>query len=344
MFNEYMNVGKTSGNAVRLMRIFGAIVALFTLFSVCAFAEGGSCGSDAGWELDESGVLTIYGKGAMADYSNAQAPWYGHRASIHSVVVEHGVTAIGDASFYGFSNLTSVKVANTVTSIGAYAFYECTSLRSIALPDGVSDIGEYAFYNNTSLKSMTATKKHTAVTVPAVAPTCAQSGLTEGVYCSDCGEILASQRTVPKTDHTPVTDPAVEATCTKTGLTEGSHCSGCGEVYSAQEEIPMLDHVEGEWVIVLEPTSAANGLKEKRCTVCGNVIETEAIPKLRMPGDVNSDGAVDGRDLIRLASYLGGIDVEINHSNASVNGDEIVDGRDLLRLAKYLGGLSVELE
>lgn len=64
----------------------------------------------------------------------------------------------------------------------------------------------------------------------------------------------------------------------------------------------------------------------------------------RVPGDVTGDGTVDGRDLLRLAKYLGGYDVSIVEDNSTVNGDTVVDGRDLLRLAKYLGGYSVELQ
>jgi len=79
------------------------------------------------------------------------------------------------------------------------------------------------------------------------------------------------------------------------------------------------------------------------------VLESEVIPKLgaeaaRIPGDVSGDGIVDGRDLLRLAKYIGGFDVEIVVENATVNGDDIVDGRDLLRLAKYIGGHEVTLE
>ena len=56
-------------------------------------------------------------------------------------------------------------------------------------------------------------------------------------------------------------------------------------------------------------------------------------------GDVNGDGSLDGRDLLRLARYLAGDNVEIDEAAADVNGDGKVDGRDLLRLAKLLAGL-----
>ena len=56
-------------------------------------------------------------------------------------------------------------------------------------------------------------------------------------------------------------------------------------------------------------------------------------------GDVNSDGTVDGRDLVRLARFIAGNNVTIDPAAADMNGDGTVDGRDLLRLAKQLAGI-----
>lgn len=74
----------------------------------------------------------------------------------------------------------------------------------------------------------------------AVAPTCTETGLTEGSHCGDCNKILIAQEVVSSTNHTEVIDPAVAATCTETGLTEGSHCADCGLVFKEQEVIPAL--------------------------------------------------------------------------------------------------------
>lgn len=54
---------------------------------------------------------------------------------------------------------------------------------------------------------------HTEETVAAVAPTCTETGLTEGKKCADCGEILVAQETVAALGHTEETIEAVPSTC-----------------------------------------------------------------------------------------------------------------------------------
>ncbi len=83
---------------------------------------------------------------------------------------------------------------------------------------------------------------HTEVVLPAVAPTCTETGLTAGVKCSVCDDVITAQTVVPAKGHTEVVLPAVAPTCTETGLTEGTKCSACGETLDAQDEIPATGH------------------------------------------------------------------------------------------------------
>ena len=110
----------------------------------------GTCGENLTWELDlETGTLTISGTGEMADYFNNN-PWYSND-NIKSVIIEDGITSIGDDAFYKCKNLTFVSIPGSVTSIGDGAFSYCIGLSGINIPDSVVSIGVSVFYGCSSL-------------------------------------------------------------------------------------------------------------------------------------------------------------------------------------------------
>ena len=101
--------------------------------------------AEQGWSLQD-GTLVISAQGAMQDYSAAaQTPWFKDRAEIRKIVVQQGVTTIGDYAFYGCENVTSVTLPDTVTQIGKLAFYGCKALRTLTVPDSVLVVEDYAF-------------------------------------------------------------------------------------------------------------------------------------------------------------------------------------------------------
>lgn len=105
--------------------------------------------------LYDNGLLEISGSGPMYNYAtSALVPFSGQRSSINEVVVQSGITTIGDYLFYECSSLASITLPDSLTGIGSRVFYNCTSLTSVTLPDSLTSIGSYAFYNCTSLDSI----------------------------------------------------------------------------------------------------------------------------------------------------------------------------------------------
>ena len=161
-------------------------------------AKSGTCGDNLTWTLQD-GVLNISGTGDMEDYLSHRfdgkyittAPWREYYDTIKSVVIEAGVTSIGEDAFESCSSLTSINVDNnnecysssggvlfdknqtilicypagktesnytipgSVTSIVDDAFYKCSSLTNVTIPDSVTSIGDWAFSGCSNLTSVT---------------------------------------------------------------------------------------------------------------------------------------------------------------------------------------------
>ena len=111
--------------------------------------------ADVTWNLSDDGTLTISGTGEMANYSSeyngeyneyfCDTPWFDQQDKIKNVVIENGVTSIGESAFYACSSIISVTIPNSVTSIGDCAFIGCSSLTSVTIPNSVTSIGSLAF-------------------------------------------------------------------------------------------------------------------------------------------------------------------------------------------------------
>jgi len=138
------------------------LLSLFVLIPCMVYAEvySGVAG-DCKWSLNTvTGVLTINGKGEMG---STLPTWLKYRYSIKCVLLENGVTSIGEEAFDDCSSLTSVTIPNSVTSIGKYAFRGCSSLTSVTIPNSVTSIGGYAFGECSSLTSVTIPNSVTSI-------------------------------------------------------------------------------------------------------------------------------------------------------------------------------------
>lgn len=118
----------------------------------------GFCGESIEYTLDIStGILTISGNGEMADYEQiSDTPWSEMRNDIKEIVVEEGITSIGNAAFSGCENLETVVLPENFKEIGVGAFAGA-GMKEIELPEGLTTIGMGAFMDS----------KLTTITIPA---------------------------------------------------------------------------------------------------------------------------------------------------------------------------------
>ena len=114
------------------------------------------------------GTLTVSGTGAMADYATSNnTPWYYKKGDITSVVIESGVTSIGNYAFEDCTNLASVSIPASVTRLGDHAFKNCgtnAAALTVTFAEGTSPmtIGEYAF-KKANLTSITIPNRVTSI-------------------------------------------------------------------------------------------------------------------------------------------------------------------------------------
>ena len=148
------------------------------------------------------------------------------------------------------ANVTTSEKAATCTEEG-YVIKKC------------NDCGEVVYRETIGVKGHDWEWKETAAT-------CTTSG-SNGYVCRNCGTIK-DMTTIPAKGHTP----GAAATCTTPQV-----CTVCGAAIARAK-----GHTEGAPVVKSEPTKSKEGSQVIKCTVCGKVIRSEAIPKLKGSGTV----------------------------------------------------------
>lgn len=104
-------------------------------------AATGKAGKNVKWKLDK-GTLTFSGKGEMKNFGKDRA-W--NPDLVEHIVVEEGITSIGNNLARDCKKLITVSLPSSLISIGDYAFYNCVSLYEINIPYGVESIGNRSF-------------------------------------------------------------------------------------------------------------------------------------------------------------------------------------------------------
>lgn len=119
--------------------------------------------------------------------------------------------------------------------------------------------------------------KHTKTEAIGVAkdPTCTEAGITAGLVCLECNEILEKQQYIDKLGHDIADHDAKDPTCTEVGNYAYEACSRCN--YTTYEEIPALGHD----IVVdagTEATCTEAGLSAgEHCTRCDHKVAQEVL-------------------------------------------------------------------
>ena len=237
------------------------------------------------WTLDADGTLTISGTGAMKDYNvdDNESPVF-KNLNVKKIVIEDGVTSIGDWAFYSCKSLTTITIPDSVTSIENYAFWDCKNLTSITIPDSIISIGKAVFYNCSSLTSITIPDSVTSIGAMAfyscsnlqtISLSCG-SALKKSDFGGEANLVsYTNQHLLTKTE-------AKAKTCTEDGNKEYWTCEHCGKYFLSDDTNPETAKAveQSEFIIPASHkltkvdakavTCAENGNKEYwTCEHCG---------------------------------------------------------------------------
>ena len=127
--------------------ILSCLLSALCLPTTYAADYSGSCGANLTWELtgDE---LTISGTGAMNDFTSySSSPWYSNRKNIKKVIINEGVTSVGDFAFKQCDNLSMVSFPQSLLIIGKGSFDNCKALASVSFPSKLQIINSGALAN-----------------------------------------------------------------------------------------------------------------------------------------------------------------------------------------------------
>ena len=255
-----------------------------TMVLHCGAQEKAS-GWDYYWNYQNPARLTVKYGVNRTDYEF----WSAYEETAKTLEIPAEITNIPAGAFSG-SALETVTIFGDGVTIGSNAFGGSQDLKDIWFYGEPGQIDKTAFSGLTATVWYPANSEqwenfdktgygdnltwktfcvdgHVEVVNAAVAPTCTETGLTEGRSCANCDVVMVAQQVISALGHTQVVDVAVEPDCTNTGLTEGSHCSVCGEVFAKQTVIPALGHKESV-TVTLEPTCTTAGCEKVTCTVC----------------------------------------------------------------------------
>ena len=110
----------------------------------------GQCGEDVYYIRYADGHVLLQGSGATYDYSDESTPKsvFYNMPEIKSVVVQEGITKLGNALFYRCQNMQTISLPSTLTELGYRIFAQGSGgfqsyggLTELTLPAGIQKLG-----------------------------------------------------------------------------------------------------------------------------------------------------------------------------------------------------------
>ena len=103
----------------------------------------------------ENGTLTFRGTGAIEKQTDGEEnPWRSYKDTATNLVIEVGITEIGDTAFSGLTKLQKISLPKGLKLLGDNCFEKCSSLTSVDIPRRVTTWRDYCFKDCTSLTSV----------------------------------------------------------------------------------------------------------------------------------------------------------------------------------------------
>lgn len=298
--------------------------------------EASGVTGDCTWTIDKDGVLTISGEGAMADYDWEKkdfAPWYDVKDTITALVIEDGVTNVGNSAFFECDNIETAIIGEGVTVIGSYSFFYCEGLVDVTIGEGVTAIENHAFSDCTAIEMLYIPNSVTSIGDSAFSHNeslqyiVLSENITEIAYgafnsCLSLEDIVIPEKVTEIGSYAFYNCPSlatviVPASVTKINDNAFLECSAITDVY--------YDGTTEDW--------------DKIEIGSGNDALLNA--DLHTPvvfGDTDGDGTVDSKDRIKLARHLArwsGYE-EIDEDASDLNLDMTVDAKDRVILTRHL--------
>ena len=238
--------------------------------------------------IDKNGLLKI-ASDESADSITVIADNGTNRSTFEAKIKQHTHEYSSEPIFHWTEDYTACDAVVKCQECNTEKNYTCTVTKTEENPT-CSKEGKITYTATvtisdkeyTDIKEISQEKTdHTVVNMEGKTPTCTEEGLTEGSYCSECGEIIKQQRSIDALGHDLVKVDAVEPTEEMSGNIEYYMCNRCGKYFSDSdgEEETSLEELtlpaygerhEHNWIEAnrQEPTCTKTGLVIYTCQ-CG---------------------------------------------------------------------------